>query len=90
LKDVRDDPRPATRDNSKTGIPLARSNLAESRTVLRREKASAALIGIIMRMWLYSELFRARAIVMKQGFHQMAREAAQRDRNARRFATSIL
>jgi len=90
LNDVRNDHRPAARDNSKRGIPSVGSNLAAPRSVLRRENTSAALIGIIIRMWLYSELFRARAMVVRQGFHQMATEAAQSVSNARRLGKSIL
>jgi valyl-tRNA synthetase len=47
-------------------------------------------MGIIIRTWLYSEFFRARAMVVRQGFHQMATEAAQTDKKARHLAKSIL
>ena len=90
MNDVPDDHRPAAQDNSSIGSPAAGFHRAKLRSVLRREKASAALIGMIMRMWLYSGLFRARSTVVREGFHQMAKEAAQRLRNAKLLVELIL
>jgi hypothetical protein len=71
------------------GSPNFGSNLIKGGRCSRLRSARPALIGRIIKMWVYSGVLTASLNVVIKGFQQIIRETAQIAKKARLFSDRI-